>query len=213
MAKFYAVAKGKSGVPKVLNTWDECKKEVIGCKGAIYKSFTSREEAVKFINLHGIKFQDSSNIRNNNHYDISNDNSGIRVYVDGSFMIEKENFSYGLAVVKDNEVIYEDNGVGYDKEAVALRNVSGEVMGAIKAVEYALNNKIGEITICFDYQGIESWAIGTWKRNNKITDNYNKFMQEQMKNIKIKFKKIKGHSGDKFNDLVDMLAKEALRRS
>ena len=35
-------------------------------------------------------------------------------------------------------------------------------------------------------------------------------MQNRMKDIKIKFKKIKGHSGDKFNDMADKLAKEAL---
>ena len=29
MAKFYAVYKGKSGSPKILNSWDECKAKVI----------------------------------------------------------------------------------------------------------------------------------------------------------------------------------------
>ena len=31
-----------------------------------------------------------------------------------------------------------------------------------------------------------------------------------MKEVKIKFKKIKGHSGHKYSDLADKLAKEAL---
>ena len=35
-------------------------------------------------------------------------------------------------------------------------------------------------------------------------------MQSKMKEVKIKFKKIKGHSGHKYNDLADKLAKEAL---
>ena len=43
--KYYAIAKGKSGIPKIVETWTECQKEVIGCKGAKYKSFTSKEEA------------------------------------------------------------------------------------------------------------------------------------------------------------------------
>ena len=47
--KYYAIAKGKSGIPKIVETWTECQKEVIGCKGAKYKSFTSKEEAEKFI--------------------------------------------------------------------------------------------------------------------------------------------------------------------
>lgn len=30
--KYYAIAKGKSGIPKIVETWTECQKEVIGCK-------------------------------------------------------------------------------------------------------------------------------------------------------------------------------------
>ena len=78
------------------------------------------------------------------------------------------------------------------------------------AVEYAIKNGFKEITIAYDYQGVESWAIGTWKRNNRITAEYNEFMQSKMKEVKIRFKKIKGHSGHKYNDLADKLAKEAL---
>ena len=36
------------------------------------------------------------------------------------------------------------------------------------------------------------------------------FMQEKFKLIKVRFKKIKGHSGNKFNDRADILAKKAL---
>lgn len=108
------------------------------------------------------------------------------------------------------KIIYEDKGIGFDKEAIALRNVSGEVLGAKMAVEFAINNNYKEVTIAYDYQGIESWALGTWKRNNKITSEYNEYMQNKMKEINIRFKKIKGHSGHKYNDLADKLAKEAL---
>lgn len=203
--KYYAVAKGKSGVPKILETWSECQKEVIGCKGAKYKSFTSKEEAENFILLH-INGGTSLEIKGNEEI---NDDS-IYIYVDGSFMVHKENYSYGFLVVKNNEILFEDNGVGYDKDAIALRNVSGEVEGAMKATEYAINNGYKDIVLCYDYQGIESWALGTWKRNNRITQNYHQFMQENLKNINIKFKKIKGHSGNKFNDRADILAKKAL---
>ena len=49
--KYYAVYKGKSGAPKIFTSWDECKKEVIGFKGAIYKSFTTEKDAINFIAL------------------------------------------------------------------------------------------------------------------------------------------------------------------
>lgn len=206
MAKFYAVAKGKSGEGKIYTSWDECKKEVIGFKGAIYKSFPSEEEAKRFIS---VQLGDSdSDICCNNI--INEGEEGLVIYVDGSFHSQKENFSYGLIALNNGEVIFEDNGVGEEKEASSMRNVAGEVLGAMKAIEFTENNGYKEVNICFDYQGIESWAKGTWNRNNFLTQRYHSYMQEKMKNIKINFTKIKGHSGDKYNDRADELAKKAL---
>lgn len=206
MAKFYAVAKGKSGEGKIYTSWDECKKEVIGFKGAIYKSFPSEEEAKRFISVQ-LGDSDSEICCNNN---INEGEEGLVIYVDGSFHSQKENFSYGLVALNKGEVIFEDNGVGEEKEASSMRNVAGEVLGAMKAIEFTENNGYKEVNICFDYQGIESWAKGTWNRNNFLTQRYHSYMQEKMKNIKINFKKIKGHSGDKYNDRADELAKKAL---
>lgn len=204
--KYYAVAKGKTGVPMILESWPACQKEVIGAKGAIYKSFENIEDAKIFIEL-----QSGSNIKSSDDKkNLSGDIDGLLIYVDGSYKEEKGNFSYGLVVVEHGESIYEENGVGEDIDAIALRNVSGEVMGAMKAVEYAIINGHKEITICYDYQGIECWALGTWKRNRELTNRYNIYMSEKMKLIKINFMKIKGHSGDKFNDIADLLAKKAL---
>lgn len=212
MAKYYSVFKGKSGVPKILTSWDECKKEVIGCSGAIYKSFKTLDEAKEFIliNITGSSAKSKKSSSKSEEEESFIASEGLTVYVDGSFSLEKKNFSYGLVAIENGEVIYEDNGVGFDEKAIPLRNVSGEVLGAMKAVEYAIKNNHKMVTIVFDYQGIESWALGTWKRNNEITSSYHDFMKEKMKEIKISFKKVKGHSGDKFNDRVDALAKEAL---
>lgn len=203
--KYYAVYRGKSGAPKIFTSWDECKKEVIGFKGAIYKSFPTEQEAVNFISINSngkLGFKDDA--------EATEDEKGLFIYVDGSFAVDKGNFSYGLVAVQDGKIIYEDKGEGFDKEAIALRNVSGEVLGAKMAVEFALKNNFKEVTIAYDYQGVESWALGTWKRNNRITSEYNEYMQNKMKEINVKFKKIKGHSGHKYNDLADKLAKEVL---
>lgn len=202
--KYYAVYRGKSGAPKIFTSWDECKKEVIGFKGAIYKSFTNEKDAISFIALNS---EGKTNEKCNESEECE---KGLFIYVDGSFAVDKGNYSYGLVAVNDGEVIYKDKGQGDDKEAIPLRNVSGEVLGAKMAVEFAIEKGFNEVTIAYDYQGVESWALGTWKRNNKVTDEYNQFMQNKMKLIKVKFKKIKGHSGNKYNDLADKLAKEAL---
>ncbi|WP_297518315.1 ribonuclease H family protein [uncultured Clostridium sp.] len=205
--KYYAVAKGKSGVAMILESWPACQKEVIGAKGAIYKSFENIDEAKEFIRLQAGGTASGEEIIGDSDSEVFD---GLRIYVDGSFMLHKGNFSFGLVAIKDGEILHTDKGVGEDEDAIALRNVSGEVMGAMKAVEYALKNKYEEVTICFDYQGIECWALGTWKRNKILTQKYNEFMAQNMKKIKVNFMKIKGHSGNKFNDMADRLAKAAL---
>ncbi|WP_426349644.1 viroplasmin family protein [Alloiococcus sp. CFN-8] len=214
MAKYYAVFKGKSGGNKIYTSWDECKKEVIGFKGAVYKSFQSKNEAEEYLKLHngsptleGNETDKNASLEKNEE---AISDKGLCIYVDGSYNVLKEKYSYGMVAVINDEIIYKDKGVGESVEAAALRNVSGEVMGAMRAVDFALNNDHEEVSIYFDYQGIESWALGTWKRNNQVTKNYHEYMQKIMKKIKVKFVKVKGHSGDKYNDMADSLAKAAL---
>lgn len=204
MAKYYAVYKGKSGLKNIYKTWDECKNEVHGFKGAVYKSFKTEDEAMEYFQLLDKGINSTSPSLEDNKKE------GLYIYVDGSFSLDKGNYSYGLIAILDGEEIYEDNGVGDNEDAALLRNVAGEILGAIKAAEYAINNNYKEVTIVYDYQGIENWAIGTWKRNKELTIEYNIKMQEYMKKIKINFLKVKGHSGDKYNEIVDKLAKKAL---
>ena len=44
--KFYAVRQGRK--IGMFLTWDECKKQVMGYPGAIYKSFGTEEEAKEY---------------------------------------------------------------------------------------------------------------------------------------------------------------------
>lgn len=211
MSKYYSIYKGKSDTTKIVRTWDECKAEVIGCKGAIYKSFKTEKEAIEFLTLNseGKASKKTTRVKKE---ELSSEitEEGLVIYVDGSFSLEKKNYSYGLIAIKDGDPIYEDCGVGEDEEAIPLRNVSGEVLGSIRAVEYAIENGFEDVTIVYDYQGVESWALGTWKRNNKVTQEYHKVISEYRKKIKVNFVKVKGHSGDKYNDIADKLAKKAL---
>jgi viroplasmin and RNaseH domain-containing protein len=202
MGKFYAVAKGLSGTPDIYESWPECQKEIKGVKGAIYKSFPNREQAQNFLNMQ---------VNNCKTLETA-DNTLLTIYVDGSFKEVAQNYSYGVVAVLNDEVVYEESGAGNkEPEAVALRNISGEVTGAMRAVTYAVNNGYKEINLCYDYQGIECWALGTWNRNGNIAEAYHKFMQDNLKFIKINFVKIKGHSGVKYNERADELAGKALR--
>ena len=50
--RFYAVACGLR--PSVYRSWEECEPLVVGVKGALHKSFSTREKAEEFIQQKGL---------------------------------------------------------------------------------------------------------------------------------------------------------------
>ncbi len=200
MKKYYAVLKGRGKTPAIYTSWDECREKVEGYPDAKFKGFKELKNAEEYI---GEYSKD----------DISKPTKkGLMVaYVDGSFSVSKNNYSYGVVILKDNKIIKTINGAGKNEKAAQMRQIYGELKGVMKAVDYALSAGEKELHVYYDYNGIENWAIGKWNRNNEFTQKYHEFMQKKMKEIKVFFHKVKAHSGDKYNEMADRLAKEALR--
>ena len=192
MAKYYAVKKGhKAGI---YTSWDECKKQVEKFSGAVYKSFTSLEDAKNFIKLEEEKIVDY----------------GLIAYVDGSYNIKTKEYGFGCILIEGQKVIKELSGKG-DKEAlVSMRNVAGEILGSLAAMKFALENGYPGVCIYYDYEGSEKWANGLWRANKIGTQNYQKLVNEYRKKINISFIKVLAHSGDFFNERADKLAKKAV---
>lgn len=195
--KFYGVKIGKN--PGIYYTWEECKDNVIGYSNSIYKSFGSYDEARKFVEAEQEKIEEIED------YDIT-------AYIDGSYNESKNIFSYGGVYFYRNKK-YEFAYKGEDKELVALRNVSGELKATIFVMDFALKVKAKNILINYDYTGIENWAKENWKANLKFTKYYSDYMKKAMKNIKVEFKKIKSHTGNKYNEEADQLAKRGLEEN
>lgn len=201
--KFYAVKQGR--INGVYETWAECQKQVTGYKGAIFKSFPTRSEAVAFVTG---EEQSSPNIMSAEEFFSKNNNSAI-AYVDGSFNIKTHEFSYGMAILYQQKTLCFNKAFS-DKEMAKMRNVAGEIMGAKAAMQWALDNNIKVIDIYYDYAGIEFWCTGVWKTNLIYTSQYAQFYRNISTKLTVRFHKVKGHSGDKYNDLADKLAKKAL---
>ena len=128
-------------------------------------------------------------------------------YVDGSYNDRTKTVGYGLVEVINGQAKFRDFGSSFPGEDVSSRNVLGELKGAMKAMDLALANNLSEITICYDYKGVELWATGGWKASKDLTKYYRNTMQNRMKHVKVNFVKIEAHSGDKWNDEADRLAK------
>ena len=166
MAKFYAVKEGRK--PGIYHTWDECKEQVNGYSGAVYKSFTTEEEAKVFIGKEVKK---------------ASADLGLLAYVDGSFNIKTKEYGYGCVLIEGQQVIKQLLGKGNQPDYASMRNVSGEILGCMKAIAYAIDHHYESICIYYDYEGIEKWATGLWKANKEQTQNYVKTIQEMKKEI------------------------------
>lgn len=202
--KNYYVVKEGSKVG-LFNNWQECLASVKGYKGAVYKGFETKVEALEWLNGSVRVSTDlSGSIKVNGPLD-SIGPIDYEVYTDGSFC--KGKYSYGYAFIKDGEVVFESKGVGEDLEAASMRNVAGELAAVQHAVEKAKALDV-RIRIHHDYSGISQWVTGDWQAKNKFTQAYVAFMRAHHRLYE--FKKVTGHSGDRFNDYVDRLAKEAL---
>ena len=134
----------------------------------------------------------------------------VTIYVDGSFDERSGVYGYGCVVIKKDETVEKYYGAGNNPESVKLRNVAGEMLAAMNAVRYAMQNGYKSVNICYDYSGIEMWATGEWKTNNELTMKYARAMQEWGEKISITFQKVAAHTGVEYNEAVDQLAKFAV---
>ena len=192
MAKYYAVKKGrKTGV---FSTWEECESMVKGFKGALYKSFSSLEDAQNYLNEQTPSFH----------------NQGLIAYVDGSFNQKTGEYGYGCVLIDGQQVILKVNGKGKHPDYVSMRNVAGEIAGAHQAICYAIEHQYPMICIYYDYEGIEKWANHTWTARRQGTQAYQTFIDESRQKIEIHFIKVLAHSGDLYNEMADLLAKKAV---
>lgn len=195
--KYYAVKSGRK--IGVFESWHDCKIQVDGYPNALYKSFRTYDEAFSFV--YG---KSGANNCNNKEqmYDLS-------AYIDGSYDNKKNYYSYAGIIFHGNERVnfsFADN----DPLIVRHKNIAGEIKAAMYVISYALKQKVKSIEIFYDYAGIENWATKVWKANNDFTKQYVRYIEKVKPMLEIKFSKVKAHSGDKFNEEVDKLAKKAL---
>lgn len=207
--KIYAIKEGFDSqnnikvVDKIVYSWDECLKYVKGVKGAKYKSFTSMEDVEEYLNM-GSGFLK----KGVDEYPLDK----VQAYIDGSYNTASEKYSYGMVVVKEDVILHIENGASEDNSSKDIRQIAGELKGAIKALEYARDNGIKELILIHDYVGVCYHATGFWERKEESSKKYYADFNylTEANGIKVTFVKVDSHTGDLFNEIVDEFAKKAI---
>lgn len=192
--KYYAVIGGRAG-DAIYNTWDACRAQVIGVKGVIYKGFPTLEQAQDFLN------------GGTGGTEPLPDEGVAVAYVDGSYY--NGEFSCGAVLFYEGKQV-EFSQKYNDRDLASMHNVAGEIMGALTVIDYCIGQGIPALEIHHDYEGVAKWAQGQWKANRPGTIAYAEACQKARQKLILRFVKVKGHSGDKYNDMADLLARRAL---
>ena len=238
MKFYYAVQKGRH--PGVYESWSDCQREVTGAAGAVFKKFKTRAEAEAFVKgdgygtgsgtgagassggakaassrttvvPKGLLFHSVSDVTQEDVLqELSTVETEALAYVDGSFNLSTGVYGYGGVLLCRDGSIRPLQGHGRDETLRTMRNVAGEIHGSMAAIQAAADAGIASITIFYDYMGIEMWANGQWKTNKEGTRAYKAFIEAIRPRIEIRFQKVAAHTGVRFNELVDQLAKASV---
>lgn len=219
--KYYAV---KSGLkPGIYMTWAECEAQIKGFSGAQYKSFVNMTEAElymmgeekKIIGETVIESEDAVEQVNNSVEEELRDlgEDEVIAFVDGSYNSITEKSGFGAIIIDSKGIqtpLYKAFTKQYRADFIELRNVAAELEGVKEAIEWAIAYKKKKIKIYYDYEGIEKWADGSWKAKKDITRQYVSFLNTKRSFVEIEFRKVPAHTGIKYNEMADQLAKNSL---
>lgn len=144
-----------------------------------------------------------------------------KVYIDGACSINSKDGAWAYVIIHNNCII---------KKCGSKRNTTNNSM-ELEALRMALldceNLGVREVTVYSDsayvVNNIIDGSMELWKRNNwrtrkrKNIKNKNTWIKLytilKKKDMRVKLVKVKAHSGDRYNDMVDILAKGAIKDS
>ena len=126
----------------------------------------------------------------------------VKIYTDGAYAPSRNKGGWAFVVIKDNKKIHSSF---FGEEETTNNRM--EIQAVIEAIIWAKENKLTEIEIFTD----SMYVIGTMSKNWKRNKNHDlwEILDKLVLNMTISWNHVKGHEGDKYNELCDALAVEA----
>lgn len=139
-----------------------------------------------------------------------------KVYTDGSFWTD--GLTHGGIIFAeptgDNYIssIHVQTSV---QDFVSMRNVGGEILAAWTAIWSVIESVKKQpeeqfvMDLYFDYEGVGKWLTGEWKAKKPATIWYRDSiagMLSTVPNLKLNMHWVRGHAGNRLNELADRAA-------
>lgn len=139
----------------------------------------------------------------------------VDLWIDGSYNILTNTVGAGFVMYcKDFDI--DLDGSTHSEDVYNAKNVYGEILAVKSSINFLLQitSKYKylyplNVTIYYDYSGLEKWVTGEWKAKTNLTKEYRDFILPISSIMNLTFVKVKSHSGSLFNDRADILAKKA----
>lgn len=200
MSKFYAVVKGRN--PGIYNTWKETETEIKGFSGAVYKSFTSKNDAQEFIN------KSTLTAKHESPKTISNKTI---IYTDGS--CRDQLCGFGIVILTTNNEKYSYYGRVPSSAFDSMNKKQYNDVAELYAIYASLTLIQGDAILYTDCNYAVTTLttyINDWIKNDKLKTKENYLLllaiYNQMQNRNIELQHINGHVGIEYNEECDVLA-------
>ena len=123
----------------------------------------------------------------------------FKIYTDGAYSGLRNRGGWSFVVIHNNEKIYST----FDTQLDTTNNRM-EIKASLEAMLWMKSNNIKTAVIFTDSMYVINTMTKDWKRN-KNNDLWDK-MDEAINGLTIDWQHVKGHSGNKWNELCDVLA-------
>lgn len=211
---FYAVKKGRQ--PGVYNSWDECFEQVNGYSGAIYKKFKVEADAQAFVSgeaLGSVKTLNATDAQND-ILDVPADKT-VALYTDGACSGNPGPGGFGYAVVINDVLIQKGSGgcASTTNNQMELRAVIEGLKVISNVQSVVVYSDSSYVVNAFQKHWIDGWKRRNWVKSDGSPVLNRELWKQLLKEIArfkdVQFVWVKGHVGNKYNELCDRLAVNA----